>query len=517
MEVWDLKRGNSIFYGALLLTGANLLLRLASMSFQVYLSGRIGAAGIGLLQLILSVRELSFAVGSAGIRTCAMYLSAEELGRGRPQGLHSVLSGCFRYSLVFSGLTAVCLWVFSPWLSGGWIGDRAAISSLRVCALFLPIRCLGGVMTGYFTSMGRIRDMVVVEFLEQGCSMAVTFLLLSRWAGADAGRACLSVMLGSCAASLLALWAFLSLHRRKLPPRAAKRAAAPYRRIFHVALPLGVADGLRSGLNAIENLITPKRLALYAGTVNAMADYGIVCGMVFPVLMFPAAILFSLADLLVPEFSRCAAGRRQTRVRYLARRGLRVALLFGLCAGGVLYTGADALGQLLYHDAAVGTYLRLYAPFVPLLYMDAIVDAICKGMGQQNANARYNVLTSFLDVAFLWLLLPRLGLGGYYFSFAATHLINFCLSLRRLILVTGIRPRIGPPSRAILCAAAATAASSLLPQGDGIMGLLLSGGCYLSILGLFWLLSGVVGRGDVLWLRGLVNGRRGTAYPGDSR
>ena len=44
-----------IFYSALLLTLVNLLLRFAGTSFQVYLSGQIGAAGIGLLQLVMSV------------------------------------------------------------------------------------------------------------------------------------------------------------------------------------------------------------------------------------------------------------------------------------------------------------------------------------------------------------------------------------------------------------------------------------------------------------------------------
>ena len=39
-----------MFYGAIMLTGANLLLRLVGMGFQVYLSSRTGAAGIGLLQ-----------------------------------------------------------------------------------------------------------------------------------------------------------------------------------------------------------------------------------------------------------------------------------------------------------------------------------------------------------------------------------------------------------------------------------------------------------------------------------
>ena len=81
----------------LLLTGANFLLRLAGMSFQVYLSSRIGAAGIGLLQLVLSVAALAFTVGSAGIRTCATYLSAGELGRGNGGNLSGVLAGCCQY------------------------------------------------------------------------------------------------------------------------------------------------------------------------------------------------------------------------------------------------------------------------------------------------------------------------------------------------------------------------------------------------------------------------------------
>ena len=41
-------------------------------------------------------------------------------------------------------------------------------------------------------------------------------------------------------------------------------------------------------------------------------------------------------------------------------------------------------------------------------------------------------MTNLLDVALLWLLLPRFGMGGYYFSFAASHLVNFALSFRRL-------------------------------------------------------------------------------------
>ena len=417
-----------MFYGALLLTGANLALRMAGMSFQVYLSGRIGAAGVGLLQLILSVKLLAFTIGSAGARTCALYLSAEALGRRR--SVRPALRGCVGYCLLFSLPTAAGLWALTPRIAGDWIGDAAGEAALRAFALFLPAGCLGGVMTGLYTAAGRLRTLVAVEFLEQGCAMAVTFVLLSRWAGGEAGRCCLSVSLGSSAASALSLWVLWALHREG--GTQGQRDPLPWRRVVRVALPVGLADDLRAGLSTVENLIIPRRLALYGGTVNAMADYGVLHGMVFPVLMFPAAILASLADLLVAEFSRCARRPGQVRVRYLARRGLRVSWLFGLCSGAALFAAARPLGDLLYHSRAAGACLRLYAPLVPLLYLDIVVDAMCKGLGQQSANARYNLLTNLLDVALLWLLLPRFGMGGYYFSFAASHLVNFILSFRRL-------------------------------------------------------------------------------------
>lgn len=184
-----MQTGNSIFYGTVLLTGSNLLLRLILMSFQVFLSGRIGAAGMGLLQLTFSLKELAFTLGSAGIRTCAVYLTAESLGRGRAQDARAVLRGCFRYALALGSLAALGLWHFAPLLAESWVGDRAVLPALRICALFLPLRCLGSVLDAYCTSLGRIRELIFVEFLEQGCSMAVTVFFLARESGMDSGQA----------------------------------------------------------------------------------------------------------------------------------------------------------------------------------------------------------------------------------------------------------------------------------------------------------------------------------------
>ena len=76
-------------------------------------------------------------------------------------------------------------------------------------------------------------------------------------------------------------------------------------KLVNIAVPLALADDLKVGINTVENLMVPKRLALFTGA--ALAQFGMVSGMVFPVVMFPAAILFGLADLLIPEMARCSA------------------------------------------------------------------------------------------------------------------------------------------------------------------------------------------------------------------
>ena len=309
----------------MLLTLVNLLLRLVGTSFQVYISTVLGPSGVGLLQLVLSVGSLAMVAGSAGVRTATMYLTAEELGKRKPGNVAWILSGCFLYSILFSGFIAGVLYCFAPLIARYWIGNPQTAEALRLFAAFLPVSCLCGVMTGYFTAANRIGMLAAVEVAEQFCSMAVTMLFLTLWAGQDPVRACQSVILGSCAGCCLTLTCLVFLRLREAPPAS---PAIPVRsRLLQAAVPLALADVLKSGINTTENLMVPKRLALHSLIDDPLAAFGIVSGMVFPVLMFPACILFGLAELLIPELARCAAAGSQVRISYLVRRSLKVALL----------------------------------------------------------------------------------------------------------------------------------------------------------------------------------------------
>ncbi len=489
-----------IFYSALLLTLVNLLLRFAGTGFQVYLSRRIGAAGVGLLQLVMSTGGLAMVAGMAGIRTAAMYLTAEELGKRHPEHVQKVLSGCFLYSILCSGMAAGILFSFAPVIAENWIGDSRTLSSLRLLAGCIPVTCLCGVMTGYFTAAGRIGTLAVVEVAEQIFAMAVTMFFLTYWAGSDSGRACLCVILGSGAGTFLTL---ISLAALRIQERVESAEALPVRRrLLQAAVPLALADILKSGINTAENLMVPKRLAKNAAVENPLADFGRVSGMVFPVMMFPACILFALAELLIPELARCAAAESRTRISYLVRRSLKIAMLYGFFFSGLMILLADPLCRKLYGNPEAVRYLQLYALLIPMLYCDAITDAMTKGLGQQKTCVRYNIVTSAMDVVLLFLLLPKYGMDGYFASFLVTHLLNFILSLRRLLKISGEAIPFYIPTLTVAAAVAALWGASLM-QGAAGQSL-----AYCGLLGSLLYLFRIIRQEDLRWITGLLKAKK---------
>lgn len=483
-----------IFYNALMLTGVNLLLRLVSTSFQVFLSGRIGAAGVGLLQLVLSVASMTMTAGMAGIRTASMYLTAEELGRGKKQNVTWVLSGCIGYSFCFSMAVGALVYGFAPQIAAGWIGDARTVTAIRLFASFLPVSCFVGVMVGYFTAAGRIATLSAVEVAEQLCAMLITTMALLFWAGEDSARACQSVVLGSCVGSLLTLICLVVLRLRERVTAEPKIPVAG--RLVQTALPLAVADDLKVGINTVENLMVPKRLRLY--TDDALAQFGMVGGMVFPVIMFPAAILYGLADLLIPEMARCNAAGSQIRIRYLIRRSLRMAMVYGILCGGILYLLADDLCLGLYGVNDAADFMRHYALLVPMLYCDAIIDAINKGLGRQTICVKINIFTAVMDVVGLYLLLPRWGMEGYFVSFFLSHAVNAALSLGLLLKGSAMRLRLYLPMGAVAAMLSGILLGKILPLWP------LKALCYLLTALLLLCLQGILRRSDGIWLQNLI-------------
>lgn len=491
-------KSRSILQNTAFLTLANLVLRLVSLLYQIYLAEIIGAAGMGKLQLVLTAAGFAMTLGSAGVRVASMNLTAQEWGKGSPAGMKKAISCCLVYSLLFSTLSGALLWALTPKIAADFVKDSAVIPSLGILALTMPINCLTAMLSGYFTARGKIRNLVTIEIVERVLSIGITLVLLKHWANGNLSRVCCSVVGGSAVSTVMGLAAMLALLTKDLRPIPSQEIPMT-KRLLSLCIPLALSDYLRSGLSTVEQFLIPRGLSKSSGNYDrSMADYGTISGMVFPVLMFPAAVFFALSDLLVPELSRCRVQGQHARIRRIVSRSLKAGAVFSSFAAGLMFTLAPTLGELLYHSPSAGAYLRLFSPLIVMLYIDALTDGMLKGLGEQVASVRYNTITAALDVLFLWILLPRWGLGGFFFTFAVTHAINFILSLRRLSKVTGFLPNTVHTCKTVVTAGiSAAVVSKMVSQRVSVLSILFSAIIFSAIFFAAANITGILSKSDI--------------------
>ena len=74
-----MRRGRKFFINAIILTSTSLFIRTVGVSFNVYISNKLGASGVGLFQLIMSVYVFAVTFATSGINLTTTRLVAEGL------------------------------------------------------------------------------------------------------------------------------------------------------------------------------------------------------------------------------------------------------------------------------------------------------------------------------------------------------------------------------------------------------------------------------------------------------
>ncbi|MDR1217836.1 MAG: oligosaccharide flippase family protein [Oscillospiraceae bacterium] len=454
-----------------LLTAAAFLMRSVGMAFQVYLSKMIGAAGIGLYSLIMSVSALAATVALSGIRFTATRLVAMELGRGSRDGVRAVMRKCLIYALTCGAAAAAALWFGADVIGERWIGDARTVLPLRVLSLSLPAFSLTAVLSGYFTAVGHIIKPTVSQAVEQVVRIAAAVFALKVYGVENLSVSCSIIVAGGVIGELASFFIHLVMYLREgrgAAPDAGEHAGLT-RRILVTAVPLALSAYARVALTTVQNLLIPRGLRKHgASSETALAGYGMIQGMVFPVITFPSAIFYSLAELLVPELTDAQVQGDDARISALVNNTLRFAMLFALCAAAVLFRFSDELGRALYGSADAGRLIRSLAPLVPVMYLDSVTDGMLRGLGQQMHSMRYNVLDSLISLALVYYLLPIYAVRGYIFMIYFTDLFNFALSIRRLALVARVRVTAADALKSLFCALGAVDVAMLLLRTCGL-------------------------------------------------
>ncbi|MCL2507993.1 MAG: oligosaccharide flippase family protein [Oscillospiraceae bacterium] len=453
-----MKNAKKILLNTLLLTAVSFLMQTVNVSFNVWLTNRIGAAGIGLFQLIMTVYGLSVTLGCGGIRLASTRLTVEADAKGENPG--HIMRRCILYGLCAGCLISVIVLLGTDVIAAKWLSDSRSAVPLRVLALSLPFIAMSTAMNGYFTALRKMVKYSSVRMAEQGVKIVCVALMLARLLpkGVEYGViAIVSGILISEAFSFLCLFFLYVTGERSFAGRPKTRFTL--KSITRIALPDVSGAGARSVLLMIEHLLIPVGFKKSGSSQEqALSIYGNIHGMVFPMLLYPSAILTSLSGMLVPEIAECKARGMENRITYIIMRVMKITLIFSIGAAGIMYAFAGGLSQLVYKNSDSAFYIQLLAPLIPVMYCDMTVDGMLKGLDQQLYSMKYNIIDSAMCVALVYILLPKYSVKGYIIVLFVSEIVNFFLSVRRLTIVSTVQidlPRdVFVPLACIFCSAA---------------------------------------------------------------
>lgn len=423
------------------LTGSSLIMRCIALIYQVWLVGKIGSAGIGLFQLVVSVNILCITFAISGVRFTTTRLVSEEISSGNGKNVGHAIGHCIAYATLFGFGACVVLLLFAEPIGFLWIGDARTVLSLRIIALGLPFLALSSVLNGYFVASGKAYKSAIIQVIEQLSNIGLVVFLLSAAPEGDLEKACASIALGGTGADVvsfvLILCVFIFDRRRSksLEGQSGKVAG----RMLKIAVPLALSAYARTSLNTAQDLLVPRCLKSSGMNASqALSGYGTITGMVFPIINFPSCLLYALAELVVPDLTAAQVAGDTKYIRRTVSALLRVSFFFAVLTAVFMFVSADALGDMIYGSQEVGVYIRIFAVLAPIMYLDIVTDGCLKGLGQMMYSMAFNISDALIGVVLVIVLIPRFALPGYIAVLFICELYNFCLSLRRLHKVSGI-------------------------------------------------------------------------------
>lgn len=424
----------------LLLTAAAFLMKTVAVGFNVYLTNKIGADGIGLFQLIAAVYAMAITFSVAGVRLAAMRLVADNTALGKYNDAQ-IMRRCLIYSLICGTVVAAMLFGFSSSIGSKWIGDTRSIPSLKVLGLSLPFVSMSAALNGYFTSVRKIVRYTVVQLAEQVFKIIVTVFILKSALSYGLEASCTAIVFGITSAEVFSLCCSYIMYRLSVcKPAEKEKGTDIWKKLLRISLPDTVGSEMRSVLMTVEHLLIPVGFRKSGSDPqSALATYGVIHGMSLPLVLYPSALLSSLSGLLVPEISALHISGNKPRINYMIARVLHLTLIFSIGTAGIMYFNAKRLSSAVYGNDSAFVYIQILSPLIPIMYCDMSVDGMLKGLDQQMSYMRYNIIDASLCVILVYFLVPVFSVKGYIIVVFISETVNFVLSFRRLTKVSDVQ------------------------------------------------------------------------------
>ena len=395
--------------------------------YRIFLSRTIGAEGIGLYQVALSVFALLLTVCSSGTPITVSRLMTKYKAEGREDKVKKVITAGLAVTFFTALPICIIFFVFRNSLSFIFADPRCK-SIFLVALPGLLFTSIYSVFRGVFWGNKDFLPYSIIELLEEACMIIAGIMLISTATTVYDGayKASVAVLISYIFSFLLASLVFFIRKNKLSNPKSQLKP------LLSSAMPITAMRTANSFIVSLVSIILPMRL-ISAGfsPVRAMSVFGSALGEAIPILYIPTTLIGSFTLVLVPEISEDYYTKNTLKFKLDAQKAIKTTTIVACLCIPVFISLGKEIGVLFYNNPESGKFLSVSSYLMLFMSLSSITTSVLNSIGLETKTLIFYIIGAVLMLACIWVLPSLLGIYslvvGFLCVFGLTTLFNLIL------------------------------------------------------------------------------------------
>ncbi|MGN0806640.1 MAG: oligosaccharide flippase family protein [Candidatus Coproplasma sp.] len=419
----------NIYRSAAQVTVFSIIEKTLSFIYRIILSRTIGAEGLGIYQICLSVFSVFLTVAASGIPVTVSRLIAKNTATGKPHAKHAVVTSGVLCSLLFTVPVALFLF-FGRDLYAFFFPDRDYVNIFIILLPGLVLTAVYAVIRGSFWGNKQFLPYSIIELAEDAVMVVCGCILIGFAHTAEGGAraAVIAVLISYIFSFAVSLFWYFFTGGKFVKPK------GQFKPLFTAALPVTAMRTSTSILNSCVAMFLPALLSAACGYSDseALAIYGAVLGMSVPVLFTPSPLISSIAVVIAPQMSENFYSERKDLLKRDIEKTLKGSVLIATVLIPLFFTEGRDIGLFLYDNALSGEIISNFSFMMLPMCLSMITTTVLNSMHYEIKTLIYYFIGAAAMLACIFGLTHFWGIYAYMAGVTLNFIITAVLNLRLL-------------------------------------------------------------------------------------
>lgn len=416
---------NTVYKSASIVTALSVAERGLGFLYRIVLSRLIGAEGLGLYQVALSLFALFLTFGTGGIPITVSRMISKSKAENDPYGERRAVSAGICLCLMLTLPFCFILSAFGDKMTF-LFSDERSFGVFRILLLGLACSSVYAVIRGSFWGNKEFLTPSILEIAEETVMVIAGVLLLrsvpSPAVGAE--KAAWAVVISYFFSFTASMLCFFFRGGKLSTPKTALKP------LFKATMPITSVRASGSLVNSAVAVLLPVML-LRTGVdkTEALRLFGIVSGMVLPVLFIPSTLIGSLSLVLVPELSEDFYRKKYERLRKNLERGLSATLLISCILIPFFYALGEDVGRLAFSEATAGKMIVKSSLILLPMSVTMISTSMLNSLGFEKQTFAFYFFGAASMIVCILVLPTFCGVYAYIVGLGASYILTAVCNL----------------------------------------------------------------------------------------